>query len=297
VYPILFSLSFAGREFTCYTYGFLLGWAFSLAALTGAHFGELDGFSRKKLFQFSVCVIICGALGSHLHWVVTQAPAVRDFSDILIPREGFTFYGAISAGALAGLPVARLLQIPYWFVSDAAGMGISVAHGVGRLGCFFFGCDYGVLATGKLAWLGVSFPKNSPAWRDQLAARLIGPDAERSLAVVPTQLLEVAVELGLATSLWFYLTRRPRPRAGTAFLIYWLVYGLLRALLEQLRGDPDRGTLLGLSTSTAIGLGTAAAAILLLTAPPLVRLRPERASPAKGRPRPRDGVPSRRRVA
>jgi phosphatidylglycerol:prolipoprotein diacylglycerol transferase len=287
VHPVLFTLHVAGRELPFYTYGFLLGWAFFFAAQTGAHFGELDGMPRKKLLQLAASVIACGYFGSHLHYIITQPPERRDFSQMLALRyDGFTFYGAIIAGGLSAIPFSRLYKLPFWVLADAGGISISVAHGIGRIGCFFYGCDYGVLATGRLAWLGISFPKNSPAWNDQLAAKLIGPDAERALPVVPTQLFEVAIELGLATSLWIYLTRRSRPRAGSAFLIYVLVYGLLRALLEQLRGDSDRGTLLGVSTSTAIGLGTGAAAVLALTVPALVRLRPERPeSVAKEEPR------------
>jgi phosphatidylglycerol:prolipoprotein diacylglycerol transferase len=177
-------------------------------------------------------------------------------------------------------------------MSDAAAVGISVAHWIGRLGCFLRGCDYGILAEGKLAWIGVSFPAGprgpglpagdlATACDDQIRAGLIPPGSTWSLPVVPTQLIEVAIELGLTISLWWYLTRKPRPRAGSAFLIYWIAYGIARVLLEQLlRGDPGRGTLLGVSTSTAIGLGTSLLALVFLFVPQLARLRPERSAEA-----------------
>ena len=55
---------------------------------------------------------------------------------------------------------------------------------------------------------------------------------------------------------------------------FFIVYGLVRAGLEQFRGDLGRGELLNMSTSTAIGLSTAAIAFIALL-PPLSKYRPQ----------------------
>jgi len=54
---------------------------------------------------------------------------------------------------------------------------------------------------------------------------------------------------------------------------FFILYGLVRAGVEQFRGDVGRGELLGMSTSTTIGLASAALAIAALL-PPLARYRP-----------------------
>lgn len=289
MHPVLFTLHFGDHHLPFFTYGFFLGWAFFCAAQTGAYFGGRDGMSRRIMLTHAALVIFFGYIGSHFHYILTQPPEQRRWGDMLSLRyDGFTFYGAILAGTISGIPVARFLKIPFWAMSDAAAVSIAIAHGIGRIGCFFRGCDYGVLAEGNLAWLGVSYPPapNVPgvapgelgtACDHQIQAGLLPPGSPWSRPVVATQLIEVLVELSMAAALWFWLTRPRRPRAGTAFLVWWVVYGVLRAAIEQLRGDQDRGTLLGVSTSTAIGLLTSVAGLVFLVVPPLVRIRPERA--------------------
>jgi prolipoprotein diacylglyceryltransferase len=72
-----------------------------------------------------------------------------------------------------------------------------------------------------------------------------------------------------------YFLRRPA-RKGDVMLRYLLVYGIFRAFVEQLRGDFERGTLLGLSTSTTIGIIMVLFSVSFLYLPPLVALRPAR---------------------
>jgi prolipoprotein diacylglyceryltransferase len=47
---------------------------------------------------------------------------------------------------------------------------------------------------------------------------------------------------------------------GQLFLVFVTLYGLIRALLETVRDDPERGGLFSLSTSQIIGVGSALAA-------------------------------------
>jgi phosphatidylglycerol:prolipoprotein diacylglycerol transferase len=68
----------------------------------------------------------------------------------------------------------------------------------------------------------------------------------------PTQLYEAAFNLAnFAFLAWMF---RRRPPFGTVLGAYLVTYGIGRFCLEFLRGDPDRGFVLGgtLSTSQAI---------------------------------------------
>lgn len=94
-------------------------------------------------------------------------------------------------------------------------MGITLAHAVGRLGCFCAGCCYGIETD---AWYGIQFPG-------------------MQTKVIPTQLFEsifLFVLTAVMMSLYFKLNFRYN------FGIYGISYGIWRFIIEYFRGD-DRG--------------------------------------------------------
>jgi len=103
-----------------------------------------------------------------------------------------------------------------------------------RFGCFFAGCCWGTV-TGSLT--GMSFPRGSLAWEQQVAQGLIASDAGRSLPIHPTQLYELVLLAG-----WLLiLTRFERQiRApGLTAAVTFAGYTLLRFGLEFVRADSN----------------------------------------------------------
>lgn len=99
---------------------------------------------------------------------------------------------------------------------------ITVAHGFGRIGCFFAGCCYGKETSGPL---GMKFPD------------LKNP-------VYPTQLYE-AIFLCIFFAVLCYLAFKVNTKGNLNMGIYCIGYGIFRFLIEFLRGD-DRGKLFNL---------------------------------------------------
>lgn len=99
---------------------------------------------------------------------------------------------------------------------------ITIAHGFGRIGCFFAGCCYGKETSGPL---GMKFPD------------LKNP-------VYPTQLYE-AIFLFIFFAVLCYLAFNVNTKGNLNMGIYCIGYGIFRFLIEFLRGD-DRGKLFNL---------------------------------------------------
>ena len=78
---------------------------------------------------------------------------------------------------------------------------------------------------------------------------------------------------------------RRRTFPGQIFVIYLVLYGLARFVLEFFRGDPDRGFIPGtpLSTSQGIYLVLIAAAVVTWTVLRRPTGAPGRAAPAEGK--------------
>ena len=269
MFPELFRIPFLG--WPVYSYGVMLGLSCVLGAHLAVYLASRSGIDAKKAWWLVLIVIAIGVASGRAHELIVQG---RLFSSqaLEVSHAGRTAYGGFIGGGLAGFFGARFLGVPFWKFADAVAPTLALGLGLTRIGCFMYGCDYGFRSD---AW-GVSFPAGSPACHDQLEAGLLQPLADGSfpaaLPVFPAQLLSSLVGwvlFGLCMWLWF---RRPR-REGTVLLVFVLTYGLARAGLEYLREDLGRGTLLGMTTSTTIGFGTAAVAIAFLCLPKLRDLR------------------------
>lgn len=153
-------------------------------------------------------------------------------------EEGKIVIGGITwlGGVVGGIPACLLLThflIPkkkgYELeLLDAMMPGMVLAHGLGRLGCFFGGCCYGGVTDSPL---GVVFPVGSPAFQSYPNA-----DGTGSLPVYPTQLFEAAFEIAVFAVLMLLFRKKKQYTAS----VWCISYAVFRFLLEFLRGD-DRG--------------------------------------------------------
>jgi phosphatidylglycerol:prolipoprotein diacylglycerol transferase len=143
--------------------------------------------------------------------------------------------------------------------ADIVAPAIAIGHSIGRIGCFFAGCCYG--QTCDLPW-AVTFTD----------AHSLAPTG---VPLHPTQLYAVFGNLLIFVFLMMF---RPYKRfAGQLFLLYIMLYGLMRALIEVFRGDFRGDFIFGiLSVSQFIGLSMALIAAVLL-----VVLRRRSSSPQK----------------
>ena len=116
---------------------------------------------------------------------------------------------------------------------------ITIAHGFGRIGCFFAGCCYGI-ETDSI-W-GIKFP-------------------HLNHNVYPTQLYE-AIFLFILFGVLFVLAYKFKFKY--TFSVYLASYGIFRFLIEFIRGD-DRGAyFLGLSPSQMFSLVGIIISIILI---------------------------------
>ncbi|MBV9945352.1 MAG: prolipoprotein diacylglyceryl transferase [Myxococcales bacterium] len=171
---------------------------------------------------------------------------------------GLTYYGGFIGASAAAWFLLRRDRFPFWKAADMAGFAVPLGLAFGRMGCLMAGCCFG--ATCDLPW-AIAFPWQSPASEAQFKAHEIASPLFFSLPVHPTQIYESAASLGIAAVclLWVH----PRKRYdGQVFVAFLVLYAVARFLLEFLRRD-ERGGLLGLSTSQAIGIVLVVAAAVV----------------------------------
>ncbi|WNB86987.1 prolipoprotein diacylglyceryl transferase family protein [Cellulomonas sp. ATA003] len=216
--PVLFSIFGVDVQ----TYGV----SKALAALLGAYLlgraFERVGLRRESAHSLVLWATVWGFVGAKIYYLLEQGGnlTMHDFGGM-----GFTWYGGLIGGVVAGLVVIRRHKLPLGVVAGATAVPLTLAYGVGRLGCLLSGDGtYG--RPSSLPW-AMAFPNGVVA---------------TDVPVHPTPLYEALAALAIAAILW----RLGRRLMGPALFGWYLVLsGLVRLVVEVLRiNDP---VLLGLT--------------------------------------------------
>ncbi len=177
-----------------------------------------------------------GIVGAKVYYAIL-------YSDwrLLFDRAGIVFYGGFIAGLLAFLWVIRKRGLPMARTFDFSTQGLALGYGVGRVGCFLVGDDYG--RPTDLPW-GVEFPVGLPRTTAGNLRSEFGVDIPPEiandvlLAVHPTQLYEAGAGLLIwGLSLWL-MRRWSRP--GSIALFVLAALAVQRFLVELVRVKDDR---------------------------------------------------------
>lgn len=225
MYPNLFGVSFL------HSYGLMiaLGVLSSLWVLKGICLRT--GRSYDAVVNLIMLMLFAGLVGARAWHVIEfwdQEFAGHPIGDIFkLWSGGLVFHGGLIA-ALAVLPIwCRITKTSFLETADLLATILPLAHGFGRVGCFLFGCCYGIHLSedSPFACLQVTFPKWS------------GAAGAKGLPVLPTQLFE-AVALFLFFLVLLRLRRSvDQKRPGCLAGVYLLGAAVIRFAVEFLRND------------------------------------------------------------
>lgn len=149
---------------------------------------------------------------------------------------GIVFYGAFIGGALGAMLGIHIAKLNVGTVEKIVVPYIPIGHAIGRIGCVLAGCCYGMEYSGPFA----IYYSNSVAG--------ISPE----IGHFPVQPVEALLNIGVC--LLLLLMKRKVNKRFELTSIYFILYGIIRFILEFLRGDEIRGVYFSLSTSQWIAL-------------------------------------------
>ena len=229
-------------------YAFMLVLGSLLGAIVIVDEARRAGFARRDALAVLSVAYGCGLAGACLV-PIFQGVALWIEVGRFNPPTGMAAYGGLIGGVAGGSLVLARMRLPIWSFLDASAPGVGLGYFFARLGCFSAGCDYGRVTGSRF---GVSFPHDSYAFRDQVAAGALSVEAATSLPVHPTQLYAALSGVAL------YLVVRAIPSTGDGrrFLALVVGYGVTRSIIEVFRGDASRGSVGPLSTSQMLALVT-----------------------------------------
>ncbi|HZH32760.1 MAG TPA: prolipoprotein diacylglyceryl transferase [Pyrinomonadaceae bacterium] len=264
MYPELFRIG----NFPVNTYGVLLALAFLAALLVAARLGARDGLPRERLFDLGLWLLLAAIVGSKLLLLVVE-PEYREAPLRLLSldflRSGGVFYGGFLGAVLTAYVLVRRYELPWWRTADAFAPGIALGQAIGRQGCFAAGCCWGKPTS--VPW-GVRF--------SELGQQVTGVPIDAHLH--PTQLYEsFAAFFFFALLVWLH---RRKTFNGQVILLYGVLYGTTRFIIEFFRDDP-RGDIFGLTSLTHLSTSQLISLLVGITSLVVLIIRWRRA-PAAG---------------
>ena len=184
-------------------------------------------------------IVLAAGLGGILGAKLYYAALYGDWR-LVLSRSGLVWYGGFILATVLVLLVVYRRRLPLWGTLDAGAVALALGYGIGRIGCFLVGDDYGVPT--DLPW-AVAFEHGLPPTTAGNLRALFGAAVPSSipssevLKVHPTQLYETTMALGI----WAVGRRRLAAlRPGTASLTVFILLALERFLVEFLRAKDDR---------------------------------------------------------
>lgn len=211
MYPVLFHWG----AIAIYSYGFMIACGVCLSLFLIQRNFLRSPLDKNLIADCVLLLLFAGIVGARLWFVIVN---IHDYWDkplsvLKVWEGGLIVYGGLFFACVALAIVARVKRMPFWQLSDSLMPYLALSQAFGRIGCFMNGCCWGAPSQ---SFFAVRFP-----FLDH--------------TVHPVQLYSS----GVAFTLFLFLTRvyRRRRYDGEVTILYFVLYALLRTLLEFFRGD------------------------------------------------------------
>jgi len=252
MYPRLFTIG----PFTVYSFGLMLGIGFIVASALLTNELRRKGLDPALGSTITLIAVVFGVAGSKILYLIENWEYfVRAPFEMAFSPGGLTWYGGFILATVVIWLYVRKKGIPFLKICDAAAPGLMIGYGIARIGCHLAGDgDYGMPTS--LPW-GTVYSKGtyppSAAFKDfpeivqKYGVHGVVPD---TIPVHPAPMYEFLMACGLFFVLWKLRTKDTPD--GTLFVIYLILAGLARFLVEFIRLNPRIA--LGLSEAQLISV-------------------------------------------
>lgn len=225
-----------GKEIPIYGVAWIIGTV--IAGIIAVFLCKKKGIEGYDLVYSAVFAVLAGIGGAKLLFIAVSLKTIieQNIPILAVLQGGFVFYGGLIGGAVGIIIYTKMYKLDTLKFFDIYALVLPLGHAVGRIGCYFSGCCYGMHYDGPF----------SVVYTKTLGMTPLG------VPLLPIQLIEALLlfVLFVVSMLLFFKTERK----GIITSVYIYSYAVIRFILEFLRGDLERGLILGLSTSQIVSI-------------------------------------------
>jgi phosphatidylglycerol:prolipoprotein diacylglycerol transferase len=179
--PELFTIP--GINFTVPGYGAMVLLAFLSATWWMTRRARRVKIDPDIVLNLAFISLVTSTVGARAFYVIhywRDQFADDPASMFSLSKGGFEVYGGLIGAFVCCLLYGLIKRLPIRIYADAAAPSILLGMGIGRIGCFLFGCCWGSACPDALPW-GVQFPFGSPPYNRQWEQRQITSPAQLTL--------------------------------------------------------------------------------------------------------------------
>lgn len=218
-------------------YGLIIAFGFLLAVLYGGRMAYKWKMSLDGMTDVLIWGTIFGIIFARAYYVIFEWSYYREhLAEIpMIWNGGIAIYGGI-IGAIIGAAIGcKTGKINFPNLLDLGALGLLIGQGIGRWGNFFNQEAFGVnTTTAPFRMWSQKIHDTLEMSAETLTAK--GIDFDPDLPVHPTFLYE-SVWCILCFFVLNYIVHKHRKFKGEIFMLYGILYGLERAVVEGMRTD------------------------------------------------------------
>jgi phosphatidylglycerol:prolipoprotein diacylglycerol transferase len=256
MHPILFEINLGFAKIPLHTYGLLIAIGFLFGISTVRKLSARNQMDPDTNADLAFWLLLTGFLGARVLFIITRLDYFlsNPIEMLKVWEGGLVFFGGLISATAYAVYFFRKHKLNVWKMIDILSPGVVVAHAFGRIGCLGAGCCYG---------RATDLP-----WAIRLNSELVD-ETLRGMPIHPTQIYE-SVSLFILFGGLMYLSKTKK-FDGQVGLTYFMIYPIIRSIIEIFRGDSIRGFVIDgiLSTSQFISILVFAGALWVL----MVRLK------------------------
>lgn len=231
------SIAFSIGSYDVHWYGIIIAFGFGLAVLYGGRMAYKWKMSLDGMTDVLIWGTLLGIICARLYYVAFEWDYYSQHPSeiIAIWNGGIAIYGGI-IGAIIGAAIGcKIGKIDFFNLLDLGSLGLLIGQGIGRWGNFFNQEAFGSNTTTAL------FRMWSPKIHDTLVATSEtlaekGVSVDPDLPVHPTFLYE-SIWCLLSFVVLHIIVKKHRKFKGEIFMLYGILYGAERMIVEGLRTD------------------------------------------------------------
>ncbi len=200
-------------------YGFLIAIGMALGVFVACKNARLRGLKENDLLLIACYILPLSILGARAYYVIFSNESFTFLEFFQIWNGGMAIYGGVIGGAIGATLYCLIHKKNFLDVADVAVPSLILGQAIGRIGCYFAGCCYGIEVTNKsLQFFPLSTQING-VWH------------------LSTFFYESLWNL-IGFILLICLLRKIKfKQRGVIASLYLIVYGVGRAWIEAFRGD------------------------------------------------------------
>lgn len=199
-------------------YGFLIAVGMAVGIFIACKTAKLRGFKTDDILILACYVLPLSILGARTYFVIFSEKSYSFVDFWKIWEGGMAIYGGIIGGALGVGLYCLIHKKNFLKLADIAVAPLLFGQGIGRIGCYFSGCCYGIEVTNpSLQWFPFSTQIDG-VWH------------------LSTFFYESFFDL-LLCGIFIWLLVKKVKTPGLMMGFYFIGYGTIRCIIETFRGE------------------------------------------------------------